>query len=391
MTEIPLPEDEAARYVLGELAPAELRRFEARLEKSEELRALVRELKAGAVAAALAAPQRTLPASLWSQIQTAVMDDVKREAESPTFWRIARVQAGWWAAAACLVGWLSYAFWINHAKAPDESSGALSENSAPIENLTGQSAPGQPPHAILSGPTATNWIRPQPQLSPLAQTAEMAVLRRQVRALETQVTQMSQAITQQQQQAQAHEAAQFTFFQLAPRGSNGDALRVAAPSAELQRALFFAMARELGWPGAKDTASGNGTGQDSRNGDSSADPQIIYLTPGGVESQHHTPEGNENSTTQNGKSADDMTPGGSGIPTVKAGANVLMVVDSSIVPVGSLLTILNGNQLIGSVPVGDGPTVVSFSASDLLNLAVTSSSGNAWVSTTNGQSGSAPH
>src|SRR5262245_7938820 len=252
MAEIPLSEDEAARYVLGEMEPAERRRFEARLEKSDELRALVRELETGVVAAALASPQRNLPPSMWSQIERVVAEDAKRVVEVPAFRRIVRGQAGWWAAAACLLGWLLYAFWVNRAQLPPKPAAVVSENNSQTETITMES----PRREIASIPLplpATNSISPRPQFSPLAQPAEVAALRRQIRSLETQVTQLSQVLTQ--QQAMSVEGAQVTFFQLTPRGVGGDPVRVSAPSPQLQRALFFAMARELGWLRAKDSAS----------------------------------------------------------------------------------------------------------------------------------------
>ena len=61
MPDLHSPENEAARYVLGELTAAERREFETRLAQSAELRVLVRELEEGAVALSMVSPRRRPP------------------------------------------------------------------------------------------------------------------------------------------------------------------------------------------------------------------------------------------------------------------------------------------------------------------------------------------
>jgi hypothetical protein len=75
------------------------------------LQAQIRELEEGTIALALASPPRRLPAQLWQQIEGTVAQTAR--------WRQwEEICAGWWrsgwaAAAACLVGWGLYAFWMN--------------------------------------------------------------------------------------------------------------------------------------------------------------------------------------------------------------------------------------------------------------------------------------
>src|ERR1700704_5991512 len=116
MPDLPLPEDEAALYVVGELTPAERAGFEARLAQSAELRALVRELEEGAVVLAMAAPRRQPPPLVWQGIEKAVAQESGQKLILPAFWR-----NGWFAAAACLVGWLFYALWPSRSGPSDIS------------------------------------------------------------------------------------------------------------------------------------------------------------------------------------------------------------------------------------------------------------------------------
>ena len=180
MAEIPLPEDEAARYVLGEMDAAERHQFEARLEKSDDLRALVRELESGTVAAAFALPQREPPGQVWQRIEEVVAEETKQEAANTAFWRIIRRQGGWWAAAACLIGWMLYAIWMNHAGTsgnPVGSPPVLSENNARFEAAPTESPRVEHTRLVSSQPALTNTIASRPPLSALARTGVSAALR----------------------------------------------------------------------------------------------------------------------------------------------------------------------------------------------------------------------
>src|SRR5436190_9097233 len=97
-------EDDATLYLLGRLGPAERRTFESEMDKSPELRALVRELEEGAVALAMAVPQHAPPSRAWRRISEQVNAEAKRNAEGRSFWLVFW-RSGWAAAAACLAGW----------------------------------------------------------------------------------------------------------------------------------------------------------------------------------------------------------------------------------------------------------------------------------------------
>ena len=74
---------------------------------------------------------------------------------------------------------------------------------------------------------------------------ELLRLRRQVTELQNRVTNLSQSVAQ--QQALLGESNRIKFFQLASAPGNPGAASVPSLSPALQRALFIAMARELGW------------------------------------------------------------------------------------------------------------------------------------------------
>src|SRR5438132_11545686 len=112
MTDHPLPEDDSARYVLGELTSAQRREFEARMAQSVDLRALVRELEEGMVALSMASPPRRAPQEVWTRIEKAMDREQRRNIVPAGFWA-GSWRHGWAAAMACLVGWLLSALWVN--------------------------------------------------------------------------------------------------------------------------------------------------------------------------------------------------------------------------------------------------------------------------------------
>ena len=84
MTDHPLPEDDSARYVLGELTSAQRREFEARMAQSVDLRALVRELEEGMVALSMASPPRRAPQEVWTRIEKAMDREQRRKIREAT-------------------------------------------------------------------------------------------------------------------------------------------------------------------------------------------------------------------------------------------------------------------------------------------------------------------
>ncbi len=125
MPDLPSSEDDAALYVLNGLSAAERRDFEVQLAQSSDLRALVRDLEEGTTALALASIKKQPPPRIWNGIALAVSQATKRET------LISRVSFDWkqwgWAAAACLAGWILYAFWIQRTGSTSSSRALHSE------------------------------------------------------------------------------------------------------------------------------------------------------------------------------------------------------------------------------------------------------------------------
>lgn len=238
MTEPPSRADEAARYILGELSPVEQRAFEAELARSVELRALVQELEEGVEALARSVPQSPPPPQIWTPIEQAVAR-IEREKIVPAFWTT-WWRSGWAAAAACLLGWLGYAFWAQHRSEklagehpalppePTQIATAAAEPSSAGQNQIATMP--DPLGAALAGATAAQASR------------ELSGLRWQISALQTQVQQLTQALSE--QQAALLEPGRFKFF---PSSGNGSDTTAKPLSPSVQRALFYAMAQELGW------------------------------------------------------------------------------------------------------------------------------------------------
>src|ERR1051325_11597542 len=117
MPELHPSEEEASLYLLGELSDAASVAFEERLGQSAELRALVRNLEEGATALTISCPRHLPRPQTWQRIERAVRRESRRVVV-PVFlggwWR-----NGWAAAAACLIGWMLYAFWIHQSTSPN--------------------------------------------------------------------------------------------------------------------------------------------------------------------------------------------------------------------------------------------------------------------------------
>src|ERR1700722_8849999 len=169
MSELHPSEDKAAQYLLGGLTDAERREFEAELANSAELRALLRELEESSVLLALSSPQRRPPAKVWQAIEKSVANDPKAKEPIPAFWTI-QAWHGWAAAAAVLLGWLLYAFWVNHPTSLDLSKSA-----------SGPNAPSARDEGSVARDSAINREEPSPNktaTSPqLASTDSQELLR----------------------------------------------------------------------------------------------------------------------------------------------------------------------------------------------------------------------
>ena len=363
-----LPEDESALYVLGGLAAAERREFQARLAESAELRALVRELEEGAVALALASDRRQPPPFVWNRIKEAAAREMKPKKVIAAFW------AGWWrngwAAAACLLALLFYAHWANRPIPAVGQGSAASEEPLQQGATAADSSPGKAGEARLSAAAESNAAR---QLSQ-ARAKEMAALRSQVAELENRVTDLSQSVTQ--QRALLNEPSRLKFFQLTPiSGATGSAANQTLSPSQ-QQALLSAMARELGWLAATNVSSGAEAGNSGSTARGIGQSYIDFIdflpnadggfTPPRLPSAFDT-------QTADAKDSTSTTASGRTIPGFQSGSNTVVVIDASTAPSNSVVS-FSTNTLasagLGAFTMG-GNTAVVMLPGTLTNLSVT--------------------
>ena len=345
-------EERAVLYLLDRLSVDERRDFEARLAESAELRSLLRELEEGSVALAMSAPRRRPPAQIWNRIERTVAQERKRETGAPSLW-LAWWRYGWAAAAVLLMGWLVHALWLS---SPPSSSTA---DSPPLT---------QPPDAASTEvrrvaitheeKNPASVVRKESDQTGL----EIAGLRRQVAELSNHISQLSESVMQ--QQALLLETNRLKFFQLA--SASDSATESNAPlSPGLQRALFLAMARELGWlpvPGVSNFPGVHFV--DFRTGSNvvtNPQPQI---------------------ETQPLESESNLQASGN-VPGFQSGTNAFLAFDSTVVGPGATLSFWSGAdgqsyQLIGSSVMGNSPTIVTvpFSSGSGTTLTVTAGNGS---------------
>jgi hypothetical protein len=232
-------EDEAALYVMGQLGMSERRSFEARLSKSAELRALLRELEAGMMATAVASPQRPAPPQVWGRIEAVVSQDAGPGRLS--FHSLAWLRSGW-ATAACLLGWLLYACWVNFSDRMVPPPVAAPAHSSPAAT-TSTAQSGQPADPEHLAPAASQVAVGQEPLSSAA-LREIAGLRGRVADLQDEVGRLSETVAR--QQAVLSQSSHVRFFELVPHPSD-DGMNAAPPPPLLRRAILVALAHELGW------------------------------------------------------------------------------------------------------------------------------------------------
>jgi anti-sigma factor RsiW len=360
MPELHPSEEEAALYLLGELSDAESAAFEERLGQSAELRTLVCELEEGVAALAISCPRHLPRPQTWQRIERAVRRESRRVVV-PVFlggwWR-----NGWAAAAACLIGWMLYAFWTNRSSLSGERFAGRVDRQAPggatvDPVVTGmeQSKPRTPPSSAS-------------QREELLETRlrENAALRWRVRDLENQATQLSQSLTQ--HQALLSERGRLKFLQL-PSPNHGEATVPQRISPDLQRALFLAMARELGWLTSADPDASTSrlgvTFVDLRPGTNRVtNPPEIQRIDTGIATAIANPQGPSNGSTVGGT-----------IPAFVSGDSMTVAVDSSMAPSGSTVTFWTGpagqdQQAIGTIVMSDNPAAVT--------IPFASASANGW-------------
>lgn len=366
MTPKPHPQaDEAARYVLDQLPANARHAFELQLTQSAELRALVQELEEGVEAMARAVPQRPPPPQTWNPIEQAIAREVERKIVRPPFWS-AWWQSGWAAAAACAVAFIGYAWWPKASPVPQVKPGTTE-----VVTLV-QSAPhdvvSSKPANVRSEPTFPTNILTVAELKPatIGTSPELASLRWQIASMQAQLEQLADVVAQ--QKAVLAEPGRFKFFPLASAGGEAGATPTAPLSPGLQRAMFYAMARDMGWlPGLAARQNPNGgagatattfAGIDFVDMNSTA--TTAAANPGVAASA------TTSSAASDGGSASEAAPlsiastGGVGIPGMFSKDGLILTLDKTIVPRGSPVTFwsADGQVIIGSTVVNDNPTVV---------------------------------
>ncbi|MDB6032910.1 MAG: hypothetical protein JWM16_3248 [Verrucomicrobiales bacterium] len=356
-------EDQASLYVLGRLRESERREFATRLAQSAELRALVRQLEEGLSVVAMTSPQRQAPREVWTRIEKVVSRESRQKSATPGLWAC-WWRNGWAAAVGCLVCWLVYAVWIHG-------------------NRTQGTAPGRAVSEVTSDPRTTNanpqmaeaknalprtTIETDKALQLLqARTQEISALSSQVADLNKRVTDLSQDLTQ--KKALLSDSSRLKFFQLASPagGSNGE--RTTPISTHLQRALFLAMARVLGW--SKDASANGGAELPGRQQGPGSSSQTTMTNQTGVDFVDLRSGNNEaaNGSTfpsplimeQPGTLASALS---NAVPGFVSGTNAFLAFDPSVTPSGSSLTFFTTRgsgqySPLGTAVLGSNPTVVT--------------------------------
>lgn len=350
--------------MLGQLPPNARHEFELQLTQSAELRAIVQELEEGVEAVARAVPQRPPPPQTWNPIEQAIAREVERKMVRPSFWST-WWRSGWAAAAACLVAFLGYAWW------PKPKTSFLAKP-IPIETTSAVQTP--PAESYSVKPIA---IRPEQELPTNVMTVmdlkpavplvnpELASLRWQIASLQTQLEQLSDVVSQ--QRAILAEPGRFKFFPLTASNSEAGSEPPAPLSPGLQRAMFYAMARDMGWlPGLNSSGTQNGSattatirtfaGVDFVDMNSAASASATTVASATTSSAAAT-------TAAPTETAPTTVVSAGGIPGVLTKQDLILALDKTLVPRGAAVTFWRAadsidHELIGSTVINDNPTVV---------------------------------
>jgi hypothetical protein len=370
MPEPQLPEDEAVPYVLGELSAVERREFEARLSHSAELRALVRDLEEGALALSMASPQRRCPREVWTRIEEAVAREERWKVVIRAFW------AGWWrnawaAAAACLVGWLLCAIWMNRPGLARDSSTSIASGVNVERAATVPDSPRDTGGNATKSPIGGNEAFHEALELLQARVQEIGALQWQLAELTNRMSRLSQAVSE--QQSLLAEPSRLKFFQLTPGSADSSDATVAPVSTNLQRALVAAMARELYWvpSGSLNSVAEAATAQERLGNSSNSAPtnqagiDFVDLrtgTNGMANPIGKSPAELESAARSEPPSLASAS--ANAIPGFISGTNMVLAFDASVVPTGSSLTFWTATswgqyESLGAAVLGDNPLVVT--------------------------------
>lgn len=349
-------EEKAALYVMGELGEGERRGFEAEMAESPELMQVVRELEEGATAVGMACPSRRVPPFMWERIGRAVAEEQRKVVPLFGSWGAVWRNAGW-AAAACLAAWVFFGIYRTEMNSQKVEGGVAVKNST-VET-TNFVWVG---NAVASD--AQKVIERKNEVAAKeARERESERLRADVENLQRQMDSMSQMITQ--QQAMLGEPNRFKFLTLAP---TANAAPINGLSPQLQRALFLAMARELGWLNASNDVM-NGPFEDRGRGGGTNAMNVDFVdfrnTNGGPVRFKAEKETKESQTAESSGDGAGVQLA-SAVPAFATADHVVMALDTTMAPAGSELvfSLNDGAQvyLLGSTPMGSNPMVVSFSS-----------------------------
>jgi len=383
MADVSSNENEVLRYVLGEFSAAERREFESRMAASVELRALVDELETGMVAVATASPRRRPPPEVWQRIEKAVVRETRPKLAFPAF-GFGWLRSGWAVAVACLMGWVFYAFLLNRHEVP--AAAKLKIPPGEIAVATSAEPPPKPVAAPSLVASATNAAVELLQ----ARAREIMELRGKIARLETVTTQLSRSLAQ--QHALLGESNRIKFYHLSAVSTTSGKGSTAPLSPGLQRAVLTALARELGWLPAGSTSATQTGGNfppipvtfggvdfiDLLPGSQTvfSQPQIQSQVGSGRQTADNTAAGTQVPPLvqpQIESTAPAASPGTTApdpaIPAFVSGDNLVVAMDSTIVPAGSsvTLTVLDANQNAtgGTFILGNNPAVLTIPLSDL--------------------------
>lgn len=335
---------------------------------------MVQELEEGVEAMARAVPQRPPPPQTWNPIEQAIAREVERKIVRPSFWSTGW-RSGWAAAAACLVALLGYAWWPKPKAIPVAKP-------TPAEVVI--VAPASEPVAVRSvapspEPAFPSNVMTVAEFKPVGDGArpELASLRWQIASLQSQLEQLSDVVAQ--QRAILAEPGRFKFFPLT--SNNSGAGGSAAPmSPEVQRAMFYAMARDLGWlPSLAQRDVPNKPASGSIKTFANVDFVDLKAGQDGV-----AVAAAQASTAESLTATATASIGSDGnIPGFLGESKLTMVFDKTAARNGpvSFWTAAGalGQQLVGATAIGENPTVVTIPTEAVTEGGLTVMAGNSNV------------
>jgi hypothetical protein len=392
MPEHPSDEDDALRFVMGEFSAAERREFEVRLAASAELRALVNDLEAGMLIAAKAGPRYHPPAEVWRRIEQSVAKTPPLQSAFLVPW-FGWLRNGWAVAVICLAGWLGYA-WLTHLNY-DSALAKISNQRPEMVDPSPAMPPAMP--VATKPPVVTNH---EYQLLK-TNLKEISELQARVSQLEMQKLQLSRSLAR--QSVLLRETNRIKFYQLT---STSDSDAHAGPlSPGLQTAMLMATEHELGWATGEanpatsaagnvitpttvtiggvdfiDFRPGSHEAVDQPQGGSAQSSAVNVSTTAQVQPQSQ-PQSSSQGQPQTESPVPSTPASGSTIPAFVSGNNLVVALDSTVIPCGSSVTITaldaNQNAAGGTFVLGNNPAVVTIPLSD--GTAAVTTTGLGWM------------